>query len=130
MDQKITLSEVQAEQLSELIENPKQPNTALVEAQRRNAPNTNLKPIAMGVIASTAGADAALTQASELDEVTAKYQEWQEATYLLIGVMLKQLGRRAIEVKPNEIVKFAKANSVSFQRTAEGNLRYTIEKKK
>lgn len=92
------------------------------------SPNTELTPIAGAVIAS--GAGDLLPQAGEIDALTAKYQEWQEATYLLIGVMLKQLGRRAVEVKPAEIQKFAKQHNVSFQQTAEGHLRYTVEKKK
>ena len=89
----------------------------------QESPNTELTPIAGAVIAST-------LPAGQVDETAAKYQEWQEATYLLIGVMLKQLGRRAIEIKPAEIQKFAKQHNVSFQQTAEGNLRYTVEKKK
>ncbi len=89
----------------------------------QESPNTELKPISAAVIVST-------LNPSPVDEAEAKYREWQEATYLLIGAMLKQFGRRVIEIKPAEIRKFAKQNNVSFQQTAEGNLRYTVEKKK
>jgi len=95
-----------------------------VNRELQESPDSKLKPTAAAVIAAT-------TPAGEIvDEAAAKYQEWQKATYLLIGVMLKQLGRRAVEIKPAEIQKFAKANNVSFQQTAEGHLRYTVEKKK
>lgn len=83
-----------------------------------------LKPISESLQA--VGADADTSPAQTDDQV----KEWLEATYLLVGAILKQQGRRAVEIKPAELVKFAKNHSVTFQQMPNGNLRYTVEKKK
>lgn len=64
-------------------------------------------------------------------EAEARIREWQEATYLLLGVFLHKHKRRAVDISPREIEKFAAEHSVSMQvLPGTSGFRYTVNKKK
>lgn len=53
-------------------------------------------------------------------------QDFFARTCVEVGTMLKQLGRRAAEIKPEEIQKFAKLHDVHVTKTTDGAIRYEI----
>jgi hypothetical protein len=56
-------------------------------------------------------------------------QDFFARTCVEVGTMLKQLGRRSIEIKPAEIQKFSRLHDVHVTKTPEGALRYELTAK-
>lgn len=59
-------------------------------------------------------------------EVAQEIIDWQQATYLLIGTLMMQQGKRAARITVAELEKFRAKNALQFKQTADGTLHYSV----
>lgn len=95
----------------------------------------SLAPDQLGIIQTLFGQDfftkasAAIIQEgspdTEAEDVTT---QWQRATYLLVGTLLQQFGRRACEFKQKELLKFQTGYELKMIPKPDGAIRYEIVK--
>jgi hypothetical protein len=72
----------------------------------------------------------AAAQVAKDPEMATAVEDWQEATYLIIGAILHKHGRSAIDLSPRELQKFNETKQVRMTTIAGGGIRYEVRRKK